>query len=159
MIGYRLRHYAATGMLVLSLLAMAQAGDSRQKTLNVYAWAEYFPPSVVRKFQAETGIHVNYAVFDSPDAAETALSAGSSNYDIVTMNAVPHLAREIPQGFWKKLDATQIPNARNADPQILKILEQVLHSADPERHFGVISGRGRGGRSYFGALSSISCRV
>jgi putrescine transport system substrate-binding protein len=125
MIGYRLRHYAATGMLVLSLLAMAQAGDSRQNTLNVYAWAEYFPPSVVRKFQAETGIHVNYAVFDSPDAAETALSAGSSNYDIVTMNAVPHLAREIPQGFWKKLDATQIPNARNADPQILKILEQV----------------------------------
>jgi putrescine transport system substrate-binding protein len=125
MMGYRHRYYAATAVLVLSLVAMAHAGDSRQNTLNVYAWAEYFPPSVVSKFQAETGIHVNYAVFDSPDAAETALSVGNSNYDIVTMNAVPHLAREIPQGFWKKLDAAQIPNARNADPQILKLMEQV----------------------------------
>jgi len=50
---------------------------------------------------------------------------GSSNYDIVTMNASPHLAREIPKGFWKKLDQSQIPNARNADPQILKILGRV----------------------------------
>src|SRR6202035_4453166 len=116
---------AAIAMLVLSPAVIAYAGDSRQNTLNVYAWAEYFPPSVVSKFQTETGIHVNYAVFDSPDAAETALSAGSSNYDIVTMNAVPQLAREIPQGFWKKLDATQIPNSRNADPQILKLMERV----------------------------------
>jgi putrescine transport system substrate-binding protein len=125
MIAYRPRRYAAAAMLVLSFAAMAHAGDSRQNTLNVYAWAEYFPPSVVSNFQAETGIHVNYAVFDSADTAETALSVGNSNYDIVTMNAVPHLAREIPQGFWKKLDATQIPNARNADPQILKIMEHV----------------------------------
>jgi putrescine transport system substrate-binding protein len=119
------RYFAAAAMLVLSLSVTARAGESRQNTVNVYAWAEYFPPSVVRKFQTETGIHVNYAVFDSADAAETALSAGSSNYDIVTMNAVPHLAREIPQGFWKKLDAAQIPNARNADPQILKLMQTV----------------------------------
>jgi putrescine transport system substrate-binding protein len=80
---------------------------------------------VVEKFQSETGIHVNYTDFDSPDTAETALSVGSSNYDIVTMNASPHLAREIPKGFWKKLDQSQIPNARNADPQILKLLSQL----------------------------------
>ena len=115
---------AILAMLVLGS-ATTLAGESRSNTLNVYAWAEYFPPSVVQKFQSETGIRVNYAVFDSPDTAETALSAGNSGYDIVTMNAVPHLGREIPQGFWKKLDFTQIPNARNADPQILKLLAQV----------------------------------
>jgi putrescine transport system substrate-binding protein len=103
----------------------ARAAPDRAHVINVYAWSEYFPPSVVDKFQTETGMHVNYTVFDSPDTAETALSVGGSNYDIVTMNASPHLAREIPKGFWKKLDQSQIPNARNADPQILKILEQV----------------------------------
>jgi putrescine transport system substrate-binding protein len=112
-------------MLVVGLASSAQAGDSRQNVLNIYAWADYFPQSVIQKFQTETGIHVNYAVFDSPDAAETALSVGSSNYDIVTMNAVPHLVREIPHGFWRALDRTQIPNARNADPQILHLMEQV----------------------------------
>jgi putrescine transport system substrate-binding protein len=103
----------------------ARAAPDRAHVVNIYAWSDYFPQSVVEKFQSETGIHVNYAVFDSPDTAETALSVGSSNYDIVTMNASPHLAREIPKGFWKKLDQSQIPNARNADPQILKLLSQV----------------------------------
>jgi putrescine transport system substrate-binding protein len=103
----------------------ARAAPDRAHSVNVYAWADYFPQSVVDKFQSETGIHVNYTVFDSPDTAETALSVGSSNYDIVTMNASPHLAREIPKGFWKKLDQPQIPNAHNADPQILKVLSQV----------------------------------
>jgi putrescine transport system substrate-binding protein len=104
---------------------LAHAGNDRQNILNIYAWSEYFPASVVHKFEAETGIHVNYSVFDSPETAETSLSLGHSNFDIVTMNAVPHLAREIPQNFWKKLDAAQIPNARNADPLILKLLDRV----------------------------------
>jgi putrescine transport system substrate-binding protein len=102
-----------------------RAAPDRAHVVNVYAWADYFPQSVVEKFQSATGLHVNTTVFDSPDTAETALSVGSSNYDIVTMNASPHLAREIPKGFWKKLDQSQIPNARNADPQILNVLSHV----------------------------------
>ncbi len=112
---------AASGWLV----SLSRAAEDRAHVVNVYAWADYFPQSVLDKFQSETGIHVNHSVFDSPDAAETTLSVGSSNYDIVTMNAAPHLAREIPRGFWRKLDPAQIPNARNADPQILQLLDRV----------------------------------
>ena len=114
--------------LIIGLLlsgSLAAAAPDRAHTVNLYAWSDYFPPAVIAKFQSETGMHVNYTVFDSPDTAETALSVGNSNYDIVTMNASPHLAREIPKGFWKKLDPVQVPNARNADPQILKALNQV----------------------------------
>ena len=109
----------------LCLASAAHAAPDRARVVNVYAWSDYFPPTVIEKFQQETGMHVNYSVFDSPDAAETALSVGSSNYDIVTMNAVPHLAREIPKGFWRKLDAAKIPNAGNADAQLLQLLRQV----------------------------------
>jgi putrescine transport system substrate-binding protein len=111
--------------LFIVLPSSALPEQNRQNVLNVFAWSEYFPKAVIQKFEAETGIHVNYAVFDSPDAAETALSVGGSNYDIVTMNAMPHLAREIPHGYWMKLDQALIPNARNADPQILRLMEQV----------------------------------
>jgi putrescine transport system substrate-binding protein len=121
-----LRHLGALGIASLVLLGLpALAAPDRAHVVNVYAWADYFPQPALEKFEAATGLHVNYTVFDSPDTAETALSVGSSNYDIVTMNASPHLAREIPKGFWKKLDQTQIPNARNADAQILKALNQV----------------------------------
>jgi putrescine transport system substrate-binding protein len=114
-------------------LGMTCAAADRAKVLNIYAWSEYFPASLIEKFQTETGIHVNYAVLDSPETAETILSVGHSNYDIVTMNASPELAREIPKGFWKKLDQASLPNARNADPQIM----QLLKSVDPGNQYAV----------------------
>jgi putrescine transport system substrate-binding protein len=101
--------------------------------LNIYAWPEYFPPVLIAKFEAESGIHVNYTVLDSPQMAETLLSVGSSNYDIVTMNAAPELGREIPKGFWKPLDWSKIPNARNADPKIM----QLLATVDPKNQHAV----------------------
>ena len=105
--------------------AVGACRADRQNTLNMYAWADYFPQSVIQKFQADTGIHINYAVFDSPDAAETALSVGNSNYDIVTMNAVPHLAREIPQGFWKQLDQRRSPMRGTRIRKSCNLMQQV----------------------------------
>jgi putrescine transport system substrate-binding protein len=121
------------GIAVGAVLGSAVQAADRTHVVNIYAWESYFPKTVIDKFQSETGMHVNYSLFDSPDAAETALSVGSSNYDIVTMNASPQLAREIPKGFWKKLDRAAIPNARNADPRILQVLEQV----DPGNNYAV----------------------
>lgn len=114
-------------------LGMNCTAAERAKILNIYAWSEYFPASLIAKFQAETGIHVNYAVLDSPETAETILSVGHSNYDLVTMNASPELAREIPKGFWKKLDPASLPNARNADPQLM----QRLTSVDPGNQYAI----------------------
>jgi putrescine transport system substrate-binding protein len=109
--------------LLCACLAPAGAAD-RAHTLNVYAWSEYFPPALIAQFEAQTGIHVNNTVLDSPEAAETILSAGSSNYDLVTMNAAPELGREIPKGFWKVLDRSRIPNSRT-DPKIMELLSAV----------------------------------
>src|SRR3984957_4585737 len=122
----------ALGISLCLGMTCAAAAD-RAKVLNIYAWSEYFPTALIAKFQTETGIHVNYAVLDSPETAETILSVGNSNYDIVTMNAAPELAREIPKGFWMKLDQAKLPNARNADPQIM----QLLTSVDPGNQYAV----------------------
>jgi hypothetical protein len=40
----------------------AQADD---KVLRVYNWSDYIAPDTLKKFEAETGIHVTYDVFDS----------------------------------------------------------------------------------------------
>jgi putrescine transport system substrate-binding protein len=125
-------HVAALGIGLWLGTAGAVAAD-RAKVLNIYAWSEYFPASLIAKFQTESGIHVNYAVLDSPETAETILSVGHSDYDVVTMNAAPELAREIPKGFWRKLDQASLPNARNADAQIM----QLLKSVDPGNQYAV----------------------
>jgi putrescine transport system substrate-binding protein len=123
---------AAVGISLWLGWTCAVAAD-RAKALNIYAWSEYFPAALIAQFQTETGIHVNYAVLDSPETAETILSVGHSNYDLVTMNASPELAREIPKGFWRKLDLASAPNARNADPQIMRLLASV----DPGNQYAV----------------------
>src|ERR1019366_8509739 len=34
-----------------------RAAPDRAHVVNVYAWSDYFPQSVVEKFQSETGVH------------------------------------------------------------------------------------------------------
>lgn len=101
--------------------------------LNLYAWADYFPSAVLRRFEAETGIRVNFSVFDSNDVAETTLSAGHSGFDLVTVNASPHLGRQIPKGLWHTLDRRRLKNAGNVDPAILAMLTEV----DPGNRYAV----------------------
>ena len=113
---------------VAVLLVILFAGCSRHepaaitvradgRVLNLYSWAEYFPADVLHQFEAETGIKVNYAVFDSNDVAETTLSAGHSGFDLVTVNVAPHLGRQIPKGLWQPLDRTQLATLRGRQLQ------------------------------------------
>jgi len=117
----------------LGLACAPSVAADRATVINMYGWSDYFPKSLLDEFESESGIHVNYTVLASPETAESAISAGKSNYDIVTMNAAPELAREIPKGFWKELDPAAIPNARNADPDVM----QRLGSVDPGNQHAV----------------------
>jgi len=118
--------------LVGNLFATVAAAEPA-RVVNVYSWAEYFPAPILRKFEAETGIKVNYAVMDSNDVMETTLSAGHSGFDLVTVNASPHLGREIPKGLWQRLDKARLRNLANADPSIMKVLRRV----DPQNAFAI----------------------
>jgi putrescine transport system substrate-binding protein len=116
--------------------AHAPAGAAARddgKVLNLYSWAEYFPDGVLEQFTAETGIRVNYAVFDSNDVAETTLSAGHSGFDLVTVNAAPHLGRQIPRGLWQPLDKARLQNLGNVDASILQMLAHV----DPGNRYAI----------------------
>jgi len=106
---------------------------AHDRVLNLYSWAEYFPDSVIRKFETETGIKINYSVFDSNDVAETTLSAGQSGFDLVTVNASPHLGRQIPKGLWRPLDRSKLHNLGNVDAKLLQMLARV----DPGNRYAI----------------------
>jgi putrescine transport system substrate-binding protein len=133
------RSLAVWGPAMLALCGLAAcskpaAVESRdERGLNLYAWAEYFPSTITQEFEAETGIKVNYATLDSNDVAETTLSAGHSGFDLVTVNASPHLGRQIPKGLWLRLDRSRIPHWNNVDPKVLEIMRRV----DPENRYAL----------------------
>ncbi|MEQ8331757.1 polyamine ABC transporter substrate-binding protein [Nisaea sp.] len=91
--------------------------NAEEKVLNVYNWSDYIAEDTIQKFEAETGIKVNYDVFDSNEIVEAKLLTGSTGYDVVVPTA-NFLERQIKAGVFRKLDPALLPNLKNMDPVI-----------------------------------------
>ncbi len=105
---------------------------AEDKVLNVLNWSDYIAPDTIEKFQRETGIKVNYDVFDSNEVLETKLLTGRTGYDVVVPTDY-FLERQEKQGILLPLDKSKLPNLKNLDPEVLKQLE----GADPGNRYGV----------------------
>jgi putrescine transport system substrate-binding protein len=107
----------AVGMSVLAAPAFAQ----EEPVLNIYNWSDYIAEDTIPNFEQQTGIKVNYDVFDSNEVLEAKLLTGNSGYDIVvpTNN---FLERQIQAGIYMPLDKSKLPNLKNMDPTIMKTL-------------------------------------
>lgn len=53
------------------------------KTLNIYAWANYFSPEVVKRFEEKTGAKVVFTYFSSNEELLAKLQAGARGYDLI----------------------------------------------------------------------------
>jgi len=93
--------------------------EPEEKVLNVYNWSDYIAPDLVRAFEREYGIKVNYDVYDSNAVLETKLLTGKTGYDVVVPTGA-FMSREIPAGAFLKLDKSLLPNLRNLDAEILR---------------------------------------
>src|SRR5690606_7538448 len=111
--------------------------------VNVYNWSDYIAENTIADFTAETGITVNYDVFDSNEIVEARLLAGSSGYDIVVPSGF-FLERQIPIGLFQPLDKTLLPNLSNLDPEIMAIVAE----HDPDNAYGVPYMWGTSGLGY-----------
>ena len=103
----------AIGALLLATPALAQ-----DNVVNVYNWSDYIAEDTVAKFEAETGIKVNYDVFDSNELVEAKLLAGNSGYDVVVPSGF-FLERQVAAGLFMPLDKAKIPNLVNMDPDVM----------------------------------------
>lgn len=94
------------------------SGSTGAKVLNLYNWGDYIDPSLLTKFQKETGYHVNVETFDSNEAMYTKINQGGTHYDL----AVPSeymVAKMKRAHLLKPLDKRRLTNWQNFDPQFL----------------------------------------
>jgi len=112
--------------------AAGPAAAAEDKVLNVLNWSDYIAPDTLDKFERETGIKVNYDVFDSNEVLETKLLTGRTGYDVVVPTDY-FLERQAKQGILLPLDKAKLPNLKNIDPAVLRQLE----GADPGNRYGV----------------------
>jgi putrescine transport system substrate-binding protein len=112
--------------------AHVPAAAANEKVLNVYNWSDYIQPSVIKDFEKETGIHVNYDVFDSNEILETKLLTGHTNYDLVVPSAA-FMERQLQADIYQTLDKSLLPNLKNLDPGI----QSALAIYDPGNQYAV----------------------
>ncbi len=104
----------ATALVIGSSAAMA-AG-----TLNVTNWAEYIAEDTISNFEKEYDVKVIYDVYDSAEAIDAKLLAGSSGYDVVSHSS-SDVGRLIPAGILQKIDKSRIPNLKHMRLGILDL--------------------------------------
>jgi putrescine transport system substrate-binding protein len=112
--------------------ATATPASSEEKVVNVYNWSDYVDPKMLEAFTKDTGIKVNYDVFDSNEVLQTKLLAGNTGYDVVVPSA-SFLELQIKAGVFQKLDRSKLPNWKNLDQNILQRV--ALH--DPGNQYAV----------------------
>lgn len=102
-----------------ALLAASPALAQDEPVLNVYNWSDYIAEDTIANFEAETGIKVNYDVYDSNEIVDAKLLAGNSGYDIVVPSG-NFVERQIKFGLIAPLDKSKLPNLVNLDPTVME---------------------------------------
>ncbi|MCV9879968.1 spermidine/putrescine ABC transporter substrate-binding protein PotF [Brenneria izbisi] len=110
-----------SGVVAGLLMAASVTASAEEKTLHVYNWSDYIAPDTLQNFQKETGIKVVYDVFDSNEVLEGKLMAGSTGFDLVVPSA-SFLERQLSAGVFQPLDKSKLPNYKNLDPELLKLI-------------------------------------
>lgn len=121
----------SSSLVVLATFGFAGAAHA-EDVLNIYNWSDYIGEETIANFEKETGIKVNYDVYDSNQVVEAKLLAGNSGYDIV----VPTLAdaeRLIRAKIFQPIDKSKLSNYGNLDPVILQ--QQAKY--DPDNTYAV----------------------
>jgi putrescine transport system substrate-binding protein len=107
---------------VFTALVFAVSAQAAEKVVNVYNWNDYIDETTLEAFTKETGIKVNYDIFDSNEVVTTKILTGNSGYDVIVPTMYTH-ARLIAAGAMDQLDKSKIPNLAGIPSAFLKNLE------------------------------------
>lgn len=83
--------------------------SSKDVTLNVYNWGEYIDLSVIKDFEKETGITVNYTTYDSNEIMYSKIKSGAASYDVVIPSDYM-ISKMINEDLLAELNYDNIPN-------------------------------------------------
>src|SRR5574343_1809826 len=105
----------------LALTAASGSAFAAGKELNVYNWSDYIAESTLPNFQKASGIKVRYDVYDSNEILQAKMLTGKSGYDLVHPSNT-FLAKQIQGGLYQPVDRAKIPNYKNLDPELMKLM-------------------------------------
>lgn len=121
---------AALGMALAASAGSCTPSTDSATQLNLFAWSEYVPQSVIDGFSAETGITVNYETYASNEEMLAKLLSGAQRYDLIQpseyiVEALAAEQRLLP------IDWSRVPNATHIGAQFTHLPH------DPQQQYTV----------------------
>jgi len=104
--------------LVSAFISLASCGRTKP-TLNIYTWADYIKPDLVRRFEKEFDCRVVIDTFDSNESMYAKIKAGATGYDLLTPTSYM-VSLMNSQNMLQPLDHRLLPNLAHIDPEYLK---------------------------------------
>ncbi len=107
-----MKRFALRALAVLAAAVGLACSSQPEQKLDLFAWSEYVPQSVLDGFSAETGIQVNYESYASNEEMLAKLLSGAASYDLIQPSeyTVEALVKE---GQLQPLDHDKLPNLKN----------------------------------------------
>lgn len=117
-----------SAVLAVVGVSISGAASAQDRVLNVTNWGEYIAEDTIANFEAEYDIKVVYDLYDSAEAIDAKLLAGSSGYDVVSHSS-SDVARLIKAGIIAPVDKSKLSNIQHMDPALMS---QLASDWDPE---------------------------
>jgi putrescine transport system substrate-binding protein len=93
------------------------------KKLNILIWGGTIDPTLINKFERETGITVNVNLLDSDESIEAKLLTGEAGFDIITPTLSPFYLRQMELGLYRKITREDVPNIALIKPEIINMFK------------------------------------
>src|SRR5215467_6213582 len=85
--------------------------------LNLFNWAAYINPAIVRKFEEEHNVQVAITTFENEEEAISKLTSGKTNFD-VWWGTVDYISRAVAGKLIQPINLSYIPNLKNVWPSL-----------------------------------------
>ncbi|QDZ01763.1 extracellular solute-binding protein [Nitratireductor mangrovi] len=100
------------GVAALAIVGASATTASADGELRLYNWSNYFPPSLLERFEKETGTKVSIDNYASEEDLLAKLQAGGAGYDVIFPGTTT-LGVMVKQDLLEKIDVNQMENFAN----------------------------------------------
>lgn len=104
---------------IFTVLILTSCGE-KKPSLNVYNWGDYIDKEVLKEFEEEFDVKVNYSDFATNEDLYVKIKQGVSNYDVIFPSDYM-IERMIKEDLIIKLDRYNIPNFDKLDDKFINL--------------------------------------
>lgn len=118
-------------LYALMLLLLCPLSGWADQVIRVYNWNDYIAPEVLKDFEKDSGIRVEYHTYSTAEELKKALQSGEHiDVAVPSHNDLPAMIKD---KLIQPLDLARLPNRSHMDPQLLSKLAAV----DPNNQHAV----------------------